>query len=594
MLREKIISAIIDVTGEREVHLEYPENEAYGDYSTNIAMQLASKQKDKKTKKLKNKAPRKLAEEIVQLLQANKELMRFMEKIEVAGPGFINFWLAKEVLVLELQNVVKNGDKYGSSNVGKGKKVIVEYSSPNIAKYFGIGHLRSTIIGQALYSLYKFLGYKVIGDNHIGDWGTQFGMIIAQVERKNLEASKLSVGDFEKLYIEFNERLQNEPKLREVAKDAFKRLESGDKTAREIWKEAKKTSEDEFERIYKRLGVKFDNAYGESFYKDKMQDVIDELRKKKLTKKSKGAEIVEFPNLSPAMLLKSDGATTYYTRDLATVKFRMDRFKPQIVIYEVGSEQKLHFKQVFATAELMGWLNGTELVHVAHGLIRFEHGKMTTRRGETVKLEEVLNEAIRRAYEVAKSETINVKYASKLAIKTHTGRFRPGQVKSKTEAQKIAQQVGIGAIKYFDLMHHPVSDIIFDWEKMFVLEGNSAPYLQYTYARTQSVLAKLKTQNSKLKTINLNMEEMMVLRSLPKFQEIIIQSARNYSPNLLCNYLFDLAQKYNTFYARHRILDLKKHRSPNTSEFRLALTTAVGQILKNGLKLLGIKTPERM
>ncbi|MFV1917006.1 MAG: arginine--tRNA ligase, partial [Patescibacteria group bacterium] len=285
MTKDEIIKALQKASGSKQIQLDSPENEEFGDYATNTALTQAQKEKKK---------PRELAEKIVIKLKKDETLAKITLKIEVAGPGFINFWLAKEMLALELQNVVKNGDKYGSSNVGKGKKVIVEYSSPNIAKAFGIGHLRSTIIGQAIYNLYEVLGYKVIGDNHIGDWGTQFGMIIAQVERKNLEASKLSVGDFEKLYIEFNERLQKEPKLREVAKDAFKRLESGDKTAREIWREAKRTSQDEFERIYKRLGVEIDNAYGESFYENKMGDVIDELRKKRLSKKSEGAEIVEF------------------------------------------------------------------------------------------------------------------------------------------------------------------------------------------------------------------------------------------------------------------------------------------------------------
>ena len=588
-MRDKIIKALQEATGEKEIHLEFPENEEFGDYATNVAMVLAKKKK---------KNPKDLPEEIVIKLKKDKNLIKIVSKIQIAGPGFINFFLSKEALFAELKKAVREKDKYGSSSIGKGKTVIVEYSSPNIAKRFSIGHLRSTIIGQALYNLYKFLGYKVIGDNHIGDWGTQFGMIIAQVVRKNLNAEMLTAGDFERLYVEFNKEMDKKPELRDQAKNWFRKLEEGDKKAKEIWKKTKDTSLKEFSRIYKLLGVEIDNAYGESFYEDKMKAVVDEVCKEGLMKKSRGAEIVEFPStgsgqaLQPAMLTKSDWATTYYTRDLATVKFRMEKFKPDIVIYEVGSEQKLHFKQVFATAELLGWLNGTELVHVAHGLIRFPHGKMATRRGETVKLESVLDEAVARARKIIKAKPSN----------------GTRERLSNKEKEEVAKVVGIGAIKYFDLSHHPASDIIFDWEKMFVLEGNSAPYLQYTVARTNSVLAKLKTQNPKLKTVNLNKEEMTVLRRLPKFPEVVAQAAQNYSPNLLCNYLFDLAQKYNNFYARHRILDTSSERTKSKAlsdnqhriidsdvkEFRVSLTSATGQTLKNGLRLLGIQAPSKM
>ena len=559
-MKDQIIKSLQKATGIKEVHLEFPENEAHGDYATNVVLVSAKKEKKK---------PKELAEEIVKKLQKDKDLTKVVSKIEAAGPGFINLFLSKDILFTETDKIVKEGEKYGSSNLGKGKTVLVEYSSPNIAKYFGIGHLRSTIIGQTLYNLYKFLGYKVIGENHLGDWGTQFGMIIAQIKRKNLNVDDLTIDDFEKLYVGFNKEAEDKPELREEAKHWFKKLEKGDKEARQIWQKARDVSLAEFKRIYELLGITIGNTHGESFYEDKMPAVIKEAKEKGLSKKSEGAEIIELKGMPPGMLVKSDGATTYFTRDLAAVNYRIKTWNPALLIYEVGVDQKLHFRQVFEAARLLGWAKNRELVHVAHGLIRGKLGKMSTRRGETIRLEKVLGEAVNRA--------------RKIIDKSETG----GELSEK-EKENIAKAVGVGAIKYFDLSHHPTSDIIFDWEKLFLLEGNSAPYLQYTFARTQSVLRKAKTQNTKYDKQNINDEEALLLRSFPRFSETIIDAAKNYSPNLLANYLFDLAQKYNNFYNQHRII------GSENQGLRIMLTIAVGQILKNGLTLLGIKTPERM
>lgn len=559
-MKDQIIKSLEKATGIKEIHLAFPENEAHGDYATNVALVSAKKEK-KKSKEL--------AEEIIKKLQKDKELAKIVSKIEVAGLGFINFFLSENFLFNEMDKVIKESEKYGSSDFGKGKTVLVEYSSPNIAKYFGIGHLRSTIIGQALYNLYKFLGYKVIGENHLGDWGTQFGMIIAQVKRKNLNIDDLTIDDFEKLYIDFNKEAEAKPELREEAKHWFKKLEKGDKEARQIWQKAKDISLAEFRRIYELLGVTIKNAHGESFYEDKMPAVIREVREKGLSKKSEGAEIIELKGMPPGMLVKSDGATTYFTRDFAAVDYRIKTWDPELLIYEVGVDQKLHFRQLFEAVRLLGWAKNRELVHIAHGLIRGKLGKMSTRRGETVRLEKVLREAINRA--------------EKIIEESETGREL-----SEKEKKEIARAVGVGAVKYFDLSHHPTSDIIFDWEKLFLLEGNSAPYLQYTFARTQSVLRKAKAQNTKYDKQGINDEEALLLRSLPRFSETIIDAAKNYSPNLLANYLFGLAQKYNNFYNQHRII------GSENQGLRIMLTAAVGQILKNGLTLLGIKAPERM
>ncbi|MBI2066148.1 arginine--tRNA ligase [Candidatus Woesebacteria bacterium] len=387
-MREKILKALQEAAGEKNISLEFPENENFGDYSTNLAMILAKEE---------GKSPKEAASQIVEKLKKDKNLAKIVSKIEVAGPGFINFFLSEQALLDELVSIEKQQEKYGTSDWGKGRTVVVEYSSPNIAKRFGIGHLRSTVIGQSLYNLYQFLGYKVIGVNHIGDWGTQFGTILYQIDSKGLKPSELTIDELEKLYVKFNAEAKSNEKLWEMARAWFKKLEEKDSKAREIWKTITDISMAEFSRIYETLGVKIDYVHGESFYEDKMSAIIEEARMRKLSKKSEGAEIVEFKGLPPAMLVKSDGTTTYFTRDLATIKFRITEWNPDLIIYEVGSDQTLHFRQVFESAKLLGWAKGREFVHVAHGLIRFEHGKMSTRKGETVSLEEVLNGAIKRA-----------------------------------------------------------------------------------------------------------------------------------------------------------------------------------------------------
>ncbi|OGM04259.1 arginine--tRNA ligase [Candidatus Woesebacteria bacterium RIFCSPHIGHO2_12_FULL_42_9] len=562
-MRDTVVLAIKKATGFGESLLEAPEIEVHGDYSTNVAMVLAKSQA---------KDPRDLAGELVDKLKRDQELLKIVAKIEMDGPGFINFWLSQEALLENLREVNEKKESYGSSEVGKDKNVVVEYSSPNIAKRFGVGHLRSTVIGQALYNLYRFLGYKVVGDNHTGDWGTQFGTLLYQIDSKRLDAAKLTIDELEDLYVKFNSEAKNDEKLWDEARAYFKKLESGDAKIRDIWKSLVSISQKEFDRIYELLGVKIDNSYGESFYEDEVPNVVEEVRSKGLSKKSEGAEIIEFNNMPPAMLIKSDGTSTYFTRDLATIKFRKGEWEPELIIYEVGSDQTLHFRQVFQTAKLLGWDDKIHYEHVAHGLIRFPHGKMSTRRGETVNLEDVLEEAIARAKGIIdKSET--------------------GRGLTSSEKEKVAKSVGIGAVKYFDLTHHPSSDIIFDWEKIFVLEGNSAPYLQYSVARTNSVLQKSGKSTQKigeLKTDKLNSEELSVLRTLPRFSDVIVDSAKNYSPNLLTNYLFDLAQKYNNFYNQHRII------GGENEEMRIALTAGVGVVLKNGLGILGIETPEKM
>ncbi len=528
MLRDQLRQTIAKAAGVdiSQVTLEHPNLESFGDYSTNIA--------------IKNK------------LDA-KAIAAKIPGATVAGPGFINITLTPENL-LNLMSTVCN-----LPDVGHGQTVIVEYSSPNIAKHFGIGHLRSTIIGQALYNLHKALGYKVIGDNHLGDWGTQFGKLLYMIDKYSI--TDYDIDKLEEIYIEFHKLAVNDKTLEDEARKWFKKLEDGNKWAREIWQKCIQISMREFNRIYDLLEVKIDHAYGESFYEDKMQEII-KLAKKKVAIQSEDAWIIETGHESPLMLLKSDGGTTYATRDLATVLYRMKEFDPVKIIYEVGADQILYFAQLFTASRKMGLISDkVELVHVWHGLYLAPDGrKFSTRGGNTVKLDEVLKEAIDRA--------------------------------------KGIPEVGIGAIKYFDLLHGIQSNIVFDWDKILALQGNSGPYLQYTHARIKSVLAKnnspLSFPSLKLREGvggELNREELAILRHIYKFPEVVEEAAGRYSPNLLCNFIYELAQRFNTFYNKCSILSAQ---SLGEREFRLVLTKSVGDVLKKGLNLLGISAPEKM
>lgn len=539
--------------------VEHPAEEGHGDFATNVAMALFRESPGE------SKNPRELAEGLVSQLRLDKGLGKVIDetRIEVAGPGFINFWLRKDWLLVELSRIASSGDDYGRSDWGKGKRILVDYSSPNIAKLFSVGHLRSTIIGQAIYNLYRFLGFRAVGDNHLGDWGTQFGMIIAAVEEKNLDISAMTVEEVEALYVEINNRSKDDPTIRERAKEAFVRLERGEEKARKLWKEAVEISMREFDRIYARLGVKIDYAFGESYYEKIMPEVIEMAKQRGIARQSEGAWIVEFPDLPPAMLVKSDGTTTYFTRDLATIKFRNENpdLKSDLYVYEVGAEQSLHFQQVFAAAAMLGWGKRENYIHVGHGLVLGKDGKkMSTRRGTTFKLEVWLNEII------AKAAEIN---------------------------DKTATEVGIGAVKFNDLKHSPGSNYIFSLEEALSLDGASGPYLQYTYARCRSVLAKAGRESVAdilAGKIELNEEEMAVLRKIYQFPEVLLTSAKAMSPNLVCSYVIDLSQRFNTFYNKHTIIGAEKE----TAEFRLLLTGATAVVIRNALIILGITPLEKM
>ena len=472
--------------------LETPKLSSFGDYATNAAL-LAGK-------KL-NQPPLHAAQKIKEELSLLSSLS-FIEEIKVAPPGFINFYLKPNFLLKVSEEIISSRERL-VSKTGEGKTVIIDYSSPNIAKPFGVGHLRSTIIGQALYNLYAFLGYKVIGDNHLGDWGTQFGVLIRQVRLKSPEKIEdLTIEDLENLYVEFHREAEKNPRLKEEAREWFKRLEEGDREAREIWQKIVDLSMKEFSRVYKMLGVSFDVSLGESFYQDKMTAVINDAQKKGLLCESRGAKVIFLPGKkTPAMLVKSDGATTYLLRDLAAIKYRQERWQPHLIIYEVGADQTFYFQQLFSVASLLGYCLPESLVHVAHGMILGLEGKFSTRSGKTIHLEAVLKEAIKRARKLTAEAGVAKKLSSK-------------------EQEKVARAVGIGAVKYNDLKQNPRTDIIFNWEKMLTLEGNSGPYLQYTGALF-SVLEKSVGEVLNLPKIQLNQEELAIIRLSCHWDEVI-------------------------------------------------------------------------
>jgi arginyl-tRNA synthetase len=559
-LEKTINQAAVKLFSQEEVLFEIPKNRAHGDYSTNIALRIGKKEK---------KDPLKVALEISQLIEKDSDI----EKVEVLAPGFINFFLSSEFLSKELIKISEQAEKYGSSQ--SEKTIVIDYSSPNIAKSFGVGHLRSTIIGQAIYNIYSFLGWKCIGDNHLGDWGTQFGKLIYQIRDKKLKNSKnrketlnlLTVEEMEKLYVDFHKQAEIDPELENQGRFWFEKLESGDQEAREIWQVCVSVSKKEFQRIYDILGIKIDNSFGESFYSEMIPGVVEEMKKKKVIQESEKALIVDFNDEMPSIIVvKSDGATTYLARDLATIKYRIEKWNPDLIVYEVGSDQSLYFQQLFKTAELLKWKKREEFVHVAHGLVRWKHGKFSTRKGDTIHLEEILNQAIEKSLLILdKSEF------------------------SQKEKQEIACMVGIGAVKYNDLSQHYQKDIVFDWDKILNLKGNSGPYLQYTYARCQSVLKKAGFSLTK-DFFSFEDQEKEVVRELVKFPLVVKEAGQKFSPNILCSFLFDLAQKYNSFYNSNQIIQKDKE----VQEKRLIITKAVAQVLSNGLELLGIETPQRM
>ena len=612
---QKHISSVLSSLNfpSQEIVLDHPSVPEHGDYATNVALRLKSDE---------HNDPREIAQKIVDELQKDEELKKIVTKIEIAGPGFINFWLSQEYLTTSMIYIIEVKDQYGKSDSEKGKKVIVEYSSTNIAKPFTIGHLRSTIIGDSVANILEASGWEVFRDNHVGDWGTQFGKQIFALKHIDVETGEIAknlnntailiknINFIEKsespvkllvgLYIKFHEEAEKNPALDDLAKSEFAELEneslsyeSNPESRRILWKKCVEWSWKEFSKIYTQLNVHFTEndgrGYGESFFEDKKIFMLDELKKKNLLVESNGAKLVFFPNdqFPPLMIIKNDGATLYATRDLATDKFRLEKYgKDIVVINEVGAEQSLYFQQLYKLEEMLGWFDKDQRVHIKHGMYRFKDQKMSTRKGNVIWLEDVLRDAFLRANDIAMQSGTR-------KISENHERLSHFHLSGQDEREKVTKAVAIGALKWNDLRRSSQQDIIFDWDDILNMEGNSGPYMQYTYARCVSVIAKSTTSNDLSIFRNIDKftaEEQLVLRTLYKFPEVVVEAGENFAPNLIANYLYDLAQKYNLFYQKVPILNSEE----NEKRFRLGLTAATAQVLKNGLTLLGIPVLEKM
>lgn len=572
------------------VEFEHPTNPDFGDYSTNLALNLFGRLSEEQVKSYSN--PRALAEAISQVFtELEQSSHHWVQAVSVAGPGFINLTLNDNYLYLLIHYLIDNHINV-IPDLGHQRTAIVEYSSPNIAKPFTIGHLRSTIIGQAVANLLTTTGWRVKRDNHLGDWGTQFGkQIYALIHlgegslEKNIakiENSNQPVKVLVDLYVEFHARAEEQPELEDEARAWFKKLEDGDPEARRLWQLCIDWSWTEFERIYQKLNVSFTEnggrGYGESFFEDKMQPVLDELAQaKNLTyaEGKDGAHLIFYPNdeLPPLMILKKDGATLYATRDLATDLWRKTTDNPNLIVNEVGAEQALYFKQIFRAEELLGWYRPGQRVHVKHGLYRFKDKKMSTRKGNVIWLADVLDEAENRARELAKNTE---------------------------DSAEIAQAVGIGALKWNDLKRSSHLDVTFDWDEILTMQGNSGPYVQYAYVRANSILTKAAetdllmniTQPFDAKSYSFTADERSLVRELQKFGETVALAASEFAPHHLANYLYTVAQHFNSFYAKQPVL--ADQVPPAAQQARLQITAATANVLKTGLELLGISVITKM
>ncbi|MFH0936592.1 MAG: arginine--tRNA ligase [Candidatus Woesearchaeota archaeon] len=497
---------------------------------------------------------------------ANKIKANFLDKIEARGP-YLNFFINKKHLAENtIKQILKEKENYGKGKEGNGKKIVIDMSSPNIAKPFGIGHLRSTIIGNSLANIFSKLGYKVIKINYLGDWGTQFGKLMLGYKKfgNEKELKKNPIKHMYELYVKVNsdESLENE------AREWFKKLENGDREALTLWKKFKELSLKDFNKIYRLLNIKFDIISGESFYNKKMNKTIEELKEKKLLEESEGALIVDLKkyDLGVCLIQKSDGTTLYATRDLTAAIDRHNKYKFLKMIYEVGSEQKLHFKQVFKILDLIGYKWAKDCVHIEHGFYLDKDGKkLATRKGKSIFMEDIINETI----ELAKK----------------TIQHKNPKLRNKEE---IAKKIAVGAIFYGDLKNNRVNDSIFDIEKFLDFEGDTGPYLQYSYVRACSVLDKSKKKITKFNIINLEDKEIELIKKLAEFPDVIRNSYNNYSPNVIANYAFKLAQTFSEFYQCCKVI------GSNEEQQRLAIVQAFKFVMKNSLNLLGIDVIEEM
>ncbi len=565
--KENIAQKISEVTNidkeELKTYIEIPPNSDLGDYAF-PCFKLA---------KSLRKAPPVIASEIKEAIKLDDGSI---EKIEIVG-GYLNIYINKASLAeTVLKEVAQKQEKYGSSNIGMGKNVVIDYSAPNIAKPFHIGHLRSTVIGGALYKIYNFLGYNSVGINYLGDWGLQFGKVMAGYDmwKDEYDFSQSEIQAILKIYVRFCQEEKEKPELTELAREYFKRLEDGEEKEVETWKWIRRISLENYQKTYNLLNSKFDSYNGESYYNDKMDAVVDELREKGLLKESEGAQVVDLSeyDMPPCIIITSAGTTIYATRDLASLKDRINKYDFDKAIYVVGNEQRLHFKQVFKVLELMGYPEyARKCEHVPFGLVVDKDGeKIGSRKGNSVFLEDILKEAIQKVEKIIDEKN-------------------PG-LEDKGE---VARKVGVGAIIFNDLSNSRIKDEIFDWDMLLNFQGETGPYIQYIYVRTRSLLEKAGYVPD-LENINFSKlqekEAVETLKLLYRFNEFVTLAADKNEPSIISRYLIDVAQNFSTFYNEHKIITEDK----TVQDARLALTYAVGTVLKSGVTLLGMEMPNKM
>ena len=516
--------------------------------------------------KVERKAPQAIATDIVEKLDTTG-----FEKVVATGP-YVNFFLDKDAISHQvLTDVIAKKDQYGQLNIGQGRNVTIDMSSPNIAKPFSVGHLRSTVIGDALANIHGKLGFNPIRINHLGDWGKQFGMLIVAYklwgDKTAVEADPIS--ELLKLYVRINAEAEEKPELDEEARQWFKKLEDGDQEALELWQWFRDESLVEFNRIYEKLDVHFDSFNGEAFYNDKMDEGIQILEEKGLLQESKGALIVDLEryNLPHALIRKTDGATLYITRDMATAMYRKRTYDFVKSIYVVGQEQINHFKQLKAVLKEMGFDWSDDMTHITFGLVTKDKKKLSTRKGNIILLEPTLDEAILRALSQIEAKNPNLE-----------------------NKEEVAHAVGVGAVKFFDLKTDRDNGYDFDLEAMVSFEGETGPYVQYAYARIQSILRKANFVPSTENNYKLaDAESWEIIKHIQNFSTVVERAGDKFDPSLIAKYAINLAQAFNKYYAHTRILDESPER-----DSRLALAYATGVVLKEALRLLGVKAPEKM
>ena len=539
--------------------IEVPPNKDMGDFAF-PCFKLA---------KVFRKAPNMIAAELSEKIEAKGVI----SNVTPLG-GYINFFVNKSQLAeTVIKDVLTKKEKYGHSDLGKDKTIVIDFSSPNIAKPFHIGHIRTTVIGNALYKIYDSQGYNTVRINHLGDYGTQFGKLIVAFKLwGNKEAVEANpIPELLKLYIQFHDEAERHPEMEDEARAWFTKLENGDKEAKELWQWFRDESLKEFARVYDLLDIEFDSYNGESFYSDKMDRVIDIIKDKGLLQESQGTNIVDLEeyNMPPALITKNDGSTLYMTRDLAAALYRKENYDFEKCIYVVGSQQSLHFQQLFKVLELVGFEWAKDMVHVPFGMVALEEGTMSTRKGRVVFLEDVLKQAIEKT-----KETMLTKNPNALNV------------------DEIAKQVGVGAVVFQELSNSRIKDYTFSWSRTLSFEGETGPYVQYTHARCCAVLRKAEeevTTDINYELLN-DVDSAEVLKVIASFNKTILNAMRKNEPHIITRFVLDLAQAFNNFYHDNSILvedaELRKA--------RLALVCATRQALENGLKLLGMQAPERM